>query len=180
MKFFYFHKSLKQTENCSISARWLISLLKYLFNYNYIYIDNAIELFHYSLPRSMGGPELDPITSFLVIEELSKADGSVGWCSLISSAFVWYAGSISAEVGHALFGQPPDACGAGSFRPVGEARVVQENRQPSQNPRSERPAITVAPSARVNSPGSHVEDAPENGQDLGLTPDHDQARSDQR
>ena len=37
-------------------------------------------LFQMFLPRSMGGPELPPLTVFRAIEELSRADGSVGWC----------------------------------------------------------------------------------------------------
>ena len=40
------------------------------------------------LPRSMGGPETPPLTAFRVVEELSKADGSVGWCAMIATALV--------------------------------------------------------------------------------------------
>ncbi|MFQ6031248.1 MAG: acyl-CoA dehydrogenase family protein, partial [Dehalococcoidia bacterium] len=82
-------------------------------------------LFQLFLPRSMGGPEVDPITFFHVIEELSMMDGSVGWCALLSSAGSIYAGSLSVDVGRSLFGQPPDFRGAGSFRPLGEARIVE-------------------------------------------------------
>ncbi len=81
-------------------------------------------LFQMGLPRSMGGPELDPITSYRIIEELSMLDGSVSWCALLSSAGAIYTGSLAAEVGRSLFGQPPDFRGAGSFRPEGEARIV--------------------------------------------------------
>ena len=41
------------------------------------------------LPRSMGGPETAPLTAFRVVEELSKADGSVGWCAMIATAPPW-------------------------------------------------------------------------------------------
>src|ERR1700693_728066 len=34
------------------------------------------------LPRSMGGPELDPLAVFHAIEALSRADGSIGWCAI--------------------------------------------------------------------------------------------------
>ncbi len=37
------------------------------------------------LPQSLGGRETDPITAFLAIEEISKVDGSVGWCAFLSS-----------------------------------------------------------------------------------------------
>ena len=44
---------------------------------------NQACLLQLSLPRSMGGPESDPLTSFRVIEELSRVDGSVGWCAMM-------------------------------------------------------------------------------------------------
>ena len=43
-------------------------------------------LFQLHLPRSMGGLELPPLTSFRVIEEFSRVDGSVGWCTMIANA----------------------------------------------------------------------------------------------
>ena len=38
------------------------------------------------LPRSLGGPEASPLTAFRVVEELSRVDGSVGWCAMIATA----------------------------------------------------------------------------------------------
>jgi hypothetical protein len=35
------------------------------------------------MPRAWGGPELDPMTQFRVIEALAMEDGSVGWCAMI-------------------------------------------------------------------------------------------------
>ena len=35
------------------------------------------------LPRSWGAPELDPLTQIRVIEALSMAEGSAGWCAMI-------------------------------------------------------------------------------------------------
>jgi len=85
---------------------------------------NRAGLFQLSLPRSMGGPEADPLTSLRAIEALSRADGSVGWCAMISSSVAAFAGWLQADVGRAMFGQPPDFRGAGSFRPEGEAQLV--------------------------------------------------------
>jgi alkylation response protein AidB-like acyl-CoA dehydrogenase len=42
-------------------------------------------LFSLWLPRSLGGPELPIETAILVMEELSRQDGSVGWNSMIST-----------------------------------------------------------------------------------------------
>ena len=85
---------------------------------------NEAGLFQLALPRSMGGPESDPLTSFQVIEELSKVDGSVGWCAMLSSSCSLFAGWLKSDVGKAMFGQPPDFRMAGSIRPQGEALVV--------------------------------------------------------
>ncbi|MCI0878969.1 MAG: acyl-CoA dehydrogenase family protein [Chloroflexi bacterium] len=81
-------------------------------------------LFQLSLPRSMGGPETDPITSFRAIEELSKADGAVGWCAMLSTSNSLLMGWLRADVGRSLFGQPPDFRMAGSIRPEGRAISV--------------------------------------------------------
>jgi indole-3-acetate monooxygenase len=40
-------------------------------------------VFGMTMPRNWGGPELDPLTQFRVIEALAMADASVGWCAMI-------------------------------------------------------------------------------------------------
>jgi alkylation response protein AidB-like acyl-CoA dehydrogenase len=42
-------------------------------------------VFRMPMPRAWGGPELDPLTQIQVIEALSAADGSAGWCAMIGS-----------------------------------------------------------------------------------------------
>ena len=54
------------------------------------------------LPRSMGGPELDLTTAFHAVEAVSKVDGSVGWCSVISGGGLGVAGVGRARCGHVL------------------------------------------------------------------------------
>jgi indole-3-acetate monooxygenase len=81
-------------------------------------------LFQLHLPRSMGGLELPPLTVFRVIEEFSKVDGSVGWCTMIANGACFFASRLRAEVGRELFGQPPDVRIAGSLRPEGKAYTV--------------------------------------------------------
>ena len=41
-------------------------------------------VFGMAMPLAWGGPELDPLTQFRVIEALAMADGSVGWCTMIN------------------------------------------------------------------------------------------------
>ena len=82
------------------------------------------DLFQLYLPRSMGGPEADPITGICAIEELSKVDGSVGWCAVLASNLSGFAAWLDVDAGRNLFGQPPKVRGAGSLRPMGQALVV--------------------------------------------------------
>ena len=77
------------------------------------------------LPASMGGPQVDPITAYRVIEEISRAEASVGWCGLLSNGGAVFTGNFTPETGKDMFGYPPDFRTAGSFRPLGDARPVK-------------------------------------------------------
>ena len=47
--------------------------------------------------HAFGGPELD-FTGFLqVIEELSRADGSVGWCAMVATVWTRLSGTIGGQ-----------------------------------------------------------------------------------
>lgn len=81
-------------------------------------------LFRIYVPRSLGGPETDPLTAFRAVEQLSIADGSVGWCSFIAGAICLYSGWLEPAVAREIFGCPSALRGAGSFRPLGAARPV--------------------------------------------------------
>jgi alkylation response protein AidB-like acyl-CoA dehydrogenase len=76
------------------------------------------------LPRSMGGSELAPLTVFRAIEELSRADGSIGCCAMIASTISFFMAWLSADVGRGFCGEPADLRGAGSIRPLGRAQEV--------------------------------------------------------
>lgn len=75
-------------------------------------------------PRSMGGPELPPLIVFRAVEAISRADGSVGWCTMIASAVASFAAWLEPEVGREMAGGPADMRIAGSIRPQGRARPV--------------------------------------------------------
>jgi hypothetical protein len=49
---------------------------------------NDAGVFGMAMQRVWGGPELDPLTQFRVIEALAMADGSVGWCAMIGGGYV--------------------------------------------------------------------------------------------
>ena len=81
-------------------------------------------LFQLYVPAAIGGPETDPITAFKAVEELSKVDGSVGWCSFVASAISMYTAWVPGQLGRTLFGPPLDVRAAGSFRPTADALLV--------------------------------------------------------
>src|SRR5215813_14585713 len=56
------------------------------------------------LPRSMGGPELPPLVVFRAVEEISRADGAIGWCTMIASCVSNSMGLLPAEIGREMAG----------------------------------------------------------------------------
>ena len=81
-------------------------------------------LFRPYVPKSLGGAEHDPLTAFRAVEQVSMADGSAGWCCFIAGSIGMYSGWLATEVARELFGYPSTLRGAGSFRPLGTARIV--------------------------------------------------------
>src|SRR5262249_29752702 len=59
-------------------------------------------LLQMSLPRSRGGPELPPLVAFRAVEEISRADGAIGWCTMIASCVSNSMGLLPAEVGRQM------------------------------------------------------------------------------
>ena len=81
-------------------------------------------LFRPFVPRSLGGAELDPLTAFRAVEQVSMADGSAGWCCFIAGSIGMFSGWLETAVARELFGYPSTLRGAGSFRPLGTARIT--------------------------------------------------------
>ena len=81
----------------------------------------AAGLLQMFLPHAIGGRELPPLVAFRAIEEVSKADGSVGWCTMIATVLSLFTGWLDADVARAVVGTPADLRVAGSLRPQGEA-----------------------------------------------------------
>ena len=52
-------------------------------------------LFGLYVPKVLGGPELDPITAFPVVETISQVDGSAGWCCFNGTALTSAVSRIS-------------------------------------------------------------------------------------
>jgi indole-3-acetate monooxygenase len=60
-------------------------------------------VFGMAMPRTWGGPELDPLTQFRVIEALAMADGSVGWCAMINCDGGYITAFLDQDVGRSLY-----------------------------------------------------------------------------
>lgn len=72
--------------------------------------------------KALGGPELTFAEFALVIEELSRADGSVGWCAMVASVFSRLSGYLSEDAGREIFTDGSRL--AGSVNPTGKAIAV--------------------------------------------------------
>jgi alkylation response protein AidB-like acyl-CoA dehydrogenase len=80
-------------------------------------------VFGMAMPRAWGGPELDPMTQFRVIEALAMEDGSVGWCAMIGCDTGYVSAFLDQEVARSMFPDRLAAMGAAAT-PTGTATIV--------------------------------------------------------
>jgi alkylation response protein AidB-like acyl-CoA dehydrogenase len=135
------------------------------------------------LPRVLGGPEVDPIECFEVIEALASLDGAVCWCALVSSSISRFCGLLAVEPMRRIVPTGANFAGSGGGKPNGSVTrdgdgwringhwtlasfsrhstvtallcVEHEDGKPRTTPRG-GPAIRIAlvPSDRVNVVGN--------------------------
>ena len=55
------------------------------------------------MPHEWGGPEADPLTQMRVVEALSLADGSVGWCAMIGSDGGYFSAFLDQAVAREMY-----------------------------------------------------------------------------
>jgi len=80
-------------------------------------------VFRMTMPRAWGGPEADPLTQLRVIEALSIADGSVGWCAMIGSDSGYFSAFLDQAVARDMY-PDLDAVTGSSLKPAGRALLV--------------------------------------------------------
>jgi indole-3-acetate monooxygenase len=80
-------------------------------------------IFGMAMPRAWGGPELDLLTQFRVIEALAIADGSAGWCAMIGCDSGYVSAFIEQSVARAMYPDIWVATGAAAT-PTGKATRV--------------------------------------------------------
>ncbi len=81
-------------------------------------------VFRMAVPRTCGGPELDPMAQVRVVEELSRIDGAVGWVSMISTAGSFMSAFLKPEPAHRFFGSVASVV-AGQLRPPQRADLTE-------------------------------------------------------
>ncbi len=82
-------------------------------------------VFRMYVPRSHGGDELPPLEVVRVIEELSRADASVGWIATIGANTPAIFAFLPPETYDTIYADGPDVIQAGSLVPRGLAVPVQ-------------------------------------------------------
>jgi alkylation response protein AidB-like acyl-CoA dehydrogenase len=80
-------------------------------------------VFRMTMPRAWGGPEVDLLTQLQILETLSRADASAGWCAMIGSDSGYYAAFLSETEARGLYPEL-DSVTAGWIVPAGTLDVV--------------------------------------------------------
>jgi alkylation response protein AidB-like acyl-CoA dehydrogenase len=83
----------------------------------------ATGCFGMTLPRVLGGAELDPLEQFEVCEAAARLDASVGWCVMIGSDAGYYSAWLEDPAAEELWSRP-DLVTAGWLAPAGKAKEV--------------------------------------------------------
>ncbi|MBZ4420481.1 acyl-CoA dehydrogenase family protein [Myxococcus sp. RHSTA-1-4] len=81
-------------------------------------------VFRMSVPRELGGEEVDLLTAMEVLETISRADGSIGWTAMLASEAPHLFALLETSVFRDIYGKGPDVVLAGAFSAQGEARIV--------------------------------------------------------
>jgi indole-3-acetate monooxygenase len=80
----------------------------------------AAGFFRLYVPSSLGGPQVDPLTAFSIIETLSAADGSTGWTTFILNT-TFFTCWLDDDVAGEMLATVPDGGMAGLIGPLGRA-----------------------------------------------------------
>lgn len=81
-------------------------------------------IFRMPMPREWGGPELDPLSQLRIIEALSIADASVGWCAMIGCDSGYLSAFLDQEAAREMY-PDLDAVTGSSLAQTGRAVVAE-------------------------------------------------------
>lgn len=86
----------------------------------------AAGVFRLLTPRSHGGLEGGLTASLDVLEELSIADGAIGWTTMIGMESPQFMSLLPRETYDTIYADGPDVTVGGSFAPAGQAEQVED------------------------------------------------------
>ena len=72
------------------------------------------------VPRAYGGSQAHPATFLAVVEQIARADGSAGWCTMIGATSGLMSVHLDDDVAREVYGRD-DAITCGVFAPMGRA-----------------------------------------------------------
>ncbi len=78
-------------------------------------------VFRMAIARAYGGLERRPVDLVRVIEEVSRADGSVGWCVMIGGSTAALSGFLPPATAREIYGSDPLTITGGAVAPTGKA-----------------------------------------------------------
>lgn len=81
-------------------------------------------VFRMTVPSEWGGPELDPLSQIKIIEALSEANASVGWCVMIGADSGYFTSLLDQAVAREMY-KDIDAITGGAVVPTGRAVEVE-------------------------------------------------------
>ncbi len=83
----------------------------------------ASRLFRLCVPRRFAGLEASPVEMVESVAEVSRADGSAGWCIAIGATSGLLAGYLETADADEIYGSDPTSVAGGVFAPRGKAVV---------------------------------------------------------
>lgn len=73
-------------------------------------------------PRSIGGLEVDPLTTAKVVEEIARHNTAAGWSMMVANTSSWWCNRLSEKGVEEIYRKGPDTFIAGAFHPPMKAR----------------------------------------------------------
>ena len=80
-------------------------------------------VFRMAIGKRLGGPELDPLAQIELLEQISEADASAGWCAMIGSDGGYATAFLEESVAKEMYSDL-DVATALNANPTGQAKVV--------------------------------------------------------
>lgn len=81
-------------------------------------------LFRIAIAKPYGGAERHPADLLRVIEEVSRSDGSAGWCVMIGATSAIFSGFLPEPAARKIYGADPHVITGGAIAPTGKALPV--------------------------------------------------------